>query len=53
MTELPSALREYLAKIGSRGGKVGGKSRSKSKVAAARRNGKLGGRPKSEKKGAR
>jgi hypothetical protein len=29
----------------SRGGKVGGKSRSKKKIAAAKRNGKKGGRP--------
>jgi hypothetical protein len=32
--------------LGRMGGKIGGKSRSKKKVAAARKNGRLGGRPK-------
>ena len=32
--------------LGKLGGKVGGKSKSKKKAAASRRNGKLGGRPK-------
>jgi len=36
--------------LGSIGGRKGGRSTSKAKVAAARRNAKLGGRPKKEKK---
>lgn len=41
----PAAARKYLAEIGAEGGKVGGKSKSAKKAAAARANGKLGGRP--------
>jgi hypothetical protein len=37
-------IKEYLASIGSRGGK----SKSRAKTAAAIANGKLGGRPKTE-----
>jgi len=35
--------------LGRRGGKVGGKSTSAAKQAAARENGKRGGRPRKEK----
>jgi hypothetical protein len=31
--------------LGKLGGKIGGKSHSRAKLAAAKRNGKLGGRP--------
>lgn len=40
------AVERYFAEEGRNGGKLGGKSKSKAKVAAARENGKLGGRPK-------
>jgi hypothetical protein len=41
----PAAVREWLSKIGKRGGSIGGRSTSRAKAAAARQNGKLGGRP--------
>jgi hypothetical protein len=41
----PLSVRQWLSKIGKRGGLVGGGSTSKAKAAASRRNGKLGGRP--------
>lgn len=34
-------VREFLAEIGRKGGQIGGKSTSKAKAAAARRNGRL------------
>jgi hypothetical protein len=40
---------QYLASIGSKGGKA----KSRAKLAAARANGKLGGRPKKTKRSAR
>jgi len=41
-----SALSSAAAMLGRKGGKIGGKSKSPAKIAAARRNGKLfGGRP--------
>ena len=40
---------QYLSSIGARGGK----SKSRSKAAAAKANGKLGGRPKKQKRVAR
>lgn len=43
----PDVLRAAAAHFGRKGGKIGGKSKSPTKLAAARRNGKLfGGRPK-------
>jgi hypothetical protein len=39
------AVHQYLASLGHKGGKIGGKSTSPAKVRAAKRNGKLGGRP--------
>ncbi len=42
---ISETVRNYLAEIGSRNGKIGGLSRSKAKVRAARRNGKKSGRP--------
>jgi len=42
----PDVLRAAAAHFGRKGGKIGGKSKSLAKLAAARRNGKLfGGRP--------
>ena len=38
-------VKDYLSKIGSKGGKLGGKSKSAAKVRAVRENGKKGGRP--------
>ncbi len=35
--------------LGRRGGRVGGLSKSKAKIAAVRRNGTLGGRPRKDK----
>ena len=46
--QLTEDARRYLASIGRKGGKLGGKSTSKQKQAAARRNGKLGGRPRKQ-----
>jgi hypothetical protein len=40
-----ATIADYLARIGKRGGKVGGKSTNAAKAEAARRNGRLGGRP--------
>lgn len=40
---------QYFAEQGRKGGQIGGKSRSKSKIEAARENGRLGGRPKGSK----
>jgi hypothetical protein len=40
-------VRDYLSKIGSKGGKLGGKSKSAAKQRAVRENGKKGGRPRS------
>jgi hypothetical protein len=45
MTKLPKAVQEYLAKIGSKGGKA----KTAAKAAAVRENGKLGGRPRKNK----
>ena len=45
MPQLPPQVRKYLAAIGRQGGLVGGKSKSKVKATASRRNGRLGGRP--------
>ncbi len=45
MSRPPKQVREWLAKIGRKGGKIGGRSKSAAKVAASRRNAKLGGRP--------
>jgi len=39
---LPPAVRQWLAEIGRQGGRIGGKSKSKAKVAASRRNAMLG-----------
>jgi hypothetical protein len=39
-------LSEAAAILGKEGGKIGGKSKSPAKIAAARSNGELGGRPK-------
>jgi hypothetical protein len=50
MAKPPKEVSEWLAKIGRKGGKIGGRSRSEAKVAAARRNAKLGGRPRKETK---
>lgn len=47
---IPRSVREYLATIGSKGGKVGGKARSKAKIDAAKANGAKGGRPRKTKK---
>jgi hypothetical protein len=38
-------VKDYLSKIGSKGGKLGGKSKSAAKRRAVRENGKKGGRP--------
>jgi hypothetical protein len=43
--ELAPETRTWLSAIGRKGGRTGGRSRSKAKVAASRKNGKLGGRP--------
>lgn len=43
--EIEESLRYFQALLGSVGGKIGGRSRSAAKGAAARENGKLGGRP--------
>jgi hypothetical protein len=43
--KVPQPVHDYLAMIGSRGGKIGGKSRSKVKRTASKKNGKSGGRP--------
>lgn len=45
MSELPKIVSEYLAKIGSKGGKA----KTPAKAEAVRANGKLGGRPKGSK----
>jgi hypothetical protein len=42
-----NAIRQYLAKIGAKGGAM----TSKEKAAASRENGKLGGRPRTRKAG--
>lgn len=39
-------MNKHAQALGRLGGKVGGKSKSAAKAAAARENGKLGGRPK-------
>jgi hypothetical protein len=38
-------VKDYLSTIGSKGGRVGGKSKSAAKRRAVRENGKKGGRP--------
>lgn len=43
-------LHDHAVALGQVGGKIGGKSKSAAKVAAARENAKKGGRPKSSKK---
>ncbi len=48
--QVTKTIREYLADIGSRGGKKGGKASSKAKTDAARENGKKGGYPKGRKR---
>jgi hypothetical protein len=45
MRKPPKEVSDWLAKIGRKGGQIGGRSKSKAKIAAARRNAKLGGRP--------
>jgi general stress protein YciG len=40
-----NAAREYLAEISRRGGRIGGRSTSRTKAQTARHNGKKGGRP--------
>ena len=45
MSRIPKAVSEYLAAIGSKGERKGGKATSQVKVSAARRNGTKGGRP--------
>jgi hypothetical protein len=45
MSSVPQAVREYLSKIGTKGGRV----TSPAKVRAVRKNGKRGGRPKGSK----
>jgi hypothetical protein len=45
-TKIPTAVSEYLARIGAKGGEIGGQSTSAAKTAAARKNGAKGGRPK-------
>jgi len=42
----PDPVKAYLAKIGAKGGAIGGVSKSKAKAEAARLNGAKGGRPK-------
>lgn len=42
-------VKAYLAKIGARGGAVGGKAKTEAKAKAVRANGRLGGRPKGAK----
>lgn len=44
------SVREYLAAIGRKGGKLGGKARTPAKSEAAKANGKKGGRPRKSKK---
>jgi len=46
MSELHQAVREYLSKIGAKGGKVS----NPAKARAVRKNGKRGGRPKGSSK---
>lgn len=46
---IPVEVREYMARMGRKGGKIGGASKSPAKVAASRRNGRLGGRRKGSK----
>lgn len=41
-----SAVRRYLAAIGSKGGKKGGRARTPAKIRASRINGRKGGHPK-------
>ena len=48
---ITKTIREYLADIGARGGKKGGKVSSKAKTDAAIENGKKGGRPKKSRNG--
>jgi hypothetical protein len=43
--ETEEAMRTCHSILGSAGGRIGGRSRSEAKIAAARKNGKLGGRP--------
>jgi hypothetical protein len=47
--ETDEAMRTCHSILGSAGGKIGGRSRSEAKIAAARNNGALGGRPKGSK----
>jgi len=47
--ETDEAMRTCHSILGSAGGKIGGRSKSEAKIAAARNNGKLGGRPKGSK----
>lgn len=42
---IPREVSKYLAKIGAKGGKIGGKATTKRKADAARANGHKGGRP--------
>ena len=49
MSRVPRTVREYLSKIGARGGRIGGLATSEAKAKAVRENGKLGGRPKGSK----
>lgn len=43
---MPESVRQYMAEMGRKGGKIGGVSKSTAKGAAARLNGMKGGRPK-------
>jgi len=45
MGTVPKEVSKYLARIGAKGGKVGGKATTKRKADAARANGHKGGRP--------
>lgn len=49
MATIPKEVKEYLAKIGRKGGKIGGKATTKRKADAARANGHKGGRPRKAK----
>jgi len=42
---LESTISKAAAELGRRGGRIGGKVKTKAKAAAARQNGELGGRP--------
>jgi general stress protein YciG len=51
--KLTKQAREYLAEIGRKGGKIGGKATTKRKADAARANGHKGGRPRKDERAGR